>query len=84
MDVQGAGYQIIAYSNNYMVHQIPSFFGKCLKKTTEYFLKFIFFYLKVQTFRLIMENNFIQMAASAGHFPPLFKRIHNHIRSAEG
>ena len=27
----------------------------------------IFFYLKVQPFRLIMENNFIQMAASAGH-----------------
>ena len=26
-----------------------------------------FFYLKVQSFRLIMENNFIQMAASAGH-----------------
>ena len=25
------------------------------------------FYLKVQPFRLIMENNFIQMAASAGH-----------------
>ena len=24
-------------------------------------------YLKVQSFRLIMENNFIQMAASAGH-----------------
>ena len=40
-----------------------------LKKTTEYFLKFLFFYLKVQFFRLIwkMENNFIQMAASAGH-----------------
>ena len=26
-----------------------------------------FFYLKVQSFRLIMENNFIQMAALAGH-----------------
>ena len=26
-----------------------------------------FFYLKVQSFRLIMENNFIQMAASAVH-----------------
>ena len=33
------------------------FFGKCLK---------CFFYLKVQSFRLVMENNFIQMAASAG------------------
>ena len=36
-------------------------------KTTEYFLKFLFFYLKVQSFRLIMEYNFIQMDASAGH-----------------
>ena len=26
-----------------------------------------FFYLKVQSFRLIMENNFLQMAALAGH-----------------
>ena len=32
------------------------FFWKMLKKTTEYFLKF-FFYLKVQSFRLIVENN---------------------------
>ena len=56
------------------------FFGKCLKKTTEYFLKYIFFYLKVQFFRLIMENNFIQMAASAGQIivytiGPIFKHI---------
>ena len=44
------------------------YFGKCFQeKTTEYFLKFLFFYLKVQSFRLIMENNFIQMGASAGH-----------------
>ena len=43
------------------------FFGKCFKKTAEYYLKFILFYLKAQSFRLIMENNFIQMAASAGH-----------------
>ena len=49
------------------VRQIPFFFlENALKKTTEYFLKFLF-YLKVQSFRLIMENNFIQMAASAGH-----------------
>ena len=49
-------------------------------KTTEYFLNFLFFYLKVQSFRLIMENNFIQMAASAGHavvytIGPIFKHI---------
>ena len=37
------------------------------KKTTEDFLKFLFFYLKVQFFRLIRENNFIQIAGSAGH-----------------
>ena len=54
-------------------------FGKCFKKTTEYFLKF-FFYLKVQSFRLILENNFIQMAASAGNteaytIAPIFKHI---------
>ena len=39
-----------------------------------------FFYLKVQSFRLIMENNFIQMAASAGYVVayticPIFKHI---------
>lgn len=36
--------------------------------------------MKVQSFRLIMENNFIQMAASAGHavaytIGPIFKHI---------
>ena len=51
-----------------------------LKKTTEYFPKFRFFYLKVQSFRLIMENNFIQMAALDGHavaytIDPIFKHI---------
>ena len=40
------------------------FLENALKKTAEYFLKKLF-YLKVQSFRLIMENNFIQMAASA-------------------
>ena len=49
------------------------------KKTTEYFLKFLF-YLKVESFRLIMDNNFIQRAASAGHavaytIDPIFKLI---------
>ena len=32
-----------------------------------YIYQISFFYLKVQSFRLIMENNFIQKAASAGH-----------------
>ena len=50
-----------------------------LNKTTDYFLKFLF-YLKVQSFRLIMENNFIQMAVLAGHavvytICPIFKHI---------
>ena len=51
----------------YRVHQIPFFFGNALtKKLLNIFANF-FFYLKVQSFRLITENNFIQMAASAGH-----------------
>ena len=50
-----------------------------LKKPTEYFIKFLF-YLKVQSFWLIMENNFIQMTATAGHavaytIGPIFKDI---------
>ena len=48
------------------VHQIPFLFLENALKTTAYILKF-FYYLKVQSFRLIMENNFIPMAASAGH-----------------
>ena len=51
--------------DNYRIRQII-FLENALKKTTEYFQKFIFF-LKVQSFRLIKENNVIQMAASAGH-----------------
>ena len=48
-------------------------FWNYFKKTTEYFLKFLFLWL-------IMENNFIQMAASAGHavaytVGPIFKHI---------
>ena len=61
------------------VRQIPFFLENALKNTTEYFLKF-FSYLKVQSFRLIMENNFIQLVASAGHavaytIGPIFKHI---------
>ena len=40
--------------------------GNAKKKILNILSNF-FFYLKVQSFRLIMENNFIQMAASAGH-----------------
>ena len=42
------------------------FLENALKKLLNIFSNF-FFYLKVQSFWLIMENNFIQMAASAGH-----------------
>ena len=39
------------------------FSGKCFKrKLLNIFSNFFFFYLKVQSFRLIMKNNFIQMA----------------------
>ena len=52
-----------------------------LKKTTEYFLKFLF-YLKVQSFRLIIENNFIQTAdhAIAYTIGPIFKHITNCVQ----
>ena len=45
------------------VRQTTFYFWKCFKKTTEYFL----FHLKVQSFWLIIENNVIEMAASAGY-----------------
>ena len=56
------------------------FLENALEKTIEYFLKFLFFYLNVQSFRLIVKNKFIQMAASAGHavaytIGPIFKHI---------
>ena len=55
------------------------FLENVLKKLLNIFSNF-FLYLKVQSFRLIMENNFIQMAASAGHtvaytIGPIFKYI---------
>ena len=43
------------------------FFGKCFKKILLNIFSNFLLYLKLQSFRLIMENNFIQMAASAGH-----------------
>ena len=54
------------YSRKYSDSQIPFFLENALKKLLNIFLNF-FFYLKVQSFLLIMENNFIQMAATAGH-----------------
>ena len=52
---------------NYTVSQILLFFGKCFKKKLLNIFPNLFFYLKVQSFLLIMKNNFIQIAASAGH-----------------
>ena len=42
------------------------FLENALEKLLSIFLNF-FFYLKVQSFRLIIENNFIEMVASADH-----------------
>ena len=58
------------------------FFEKCLKKTLLNIYSNLFFYLKIQSFRLIMENNFIQMNASAGHalaytIGPIFRNIND-------
>ena len=53
----------------YRVHQIL-FFWKMLKKKLLNIFSNFFFYLKIQFFRLIMENNFFQLAASAGHAVP--------------
>ena len=66
----------------YRVRQI--LLENALKKTTEYFLNFLFFYLNVQSLCLIMENNFIQMAASADHavaytICPIFKHIIDYV-----
>ena len=51
------------------------FFENALKKPLS---QISFFYLKVQSFRLIKESKFIQMAASVGHavaytIGPIFK-----------
>ena len=68
------------FSNLIMGLPNTYFFFKCFKKKLlNIFLNF-FFYFKVQSFRLIMANNFIQMAASAGHavaytIGPIFKHI---------
>ena len=53
------------------VRQITFFLEICFKKNYWIFDQISFFYLKVQFFRLIMENNFIRMAASAGHADPI-------------
>ena len=56
------------------------FLENALKKKLLKMYSNFFIYLKVQSFRLIMENNFIQMGGSAGHavvyrIGPIFKHI---------
>ena len=46
-------------------YRVRSFWKMLKKKTTEYFLKLLFLF-ESTSFQLIMENNFIQMAASPG------------------
>ena len=53
LDCSGFTYLLQGQPNNFF-----------FENTAEYFLKFLFFYLKIQSYRLIMENNFIQMTAS--------------------
>ena len=63
------------YKNKYInTHCIGSvnylfFLENALKKKLLNIFSNLFFYMKVQSFQLIMENNFIHMAASAGHDP---------------
>ena len=69
----------IIYIYIYIQSPPNTFFWKMHKKLLNIFSNF-FTYLKVQAFRLIMENNFIQMAASTGHavvytFGPIFQHI---------
>ena len=63
----------------YRIRQKPFFFllKKVKKKLLNIFSNF-YFYLEVQSFGLVMENNFIQMDASAGQavvytIGPIFK-----------
>ena len=60
--------------------QPNTFFLENAKKKILNIFSNICSYLKVKSFRLIMENNFIQMTASAGHavvytIGPIFKHI---------
>ena len=71
---------------NYRVRQIIFFLENASTKSTEYFLKFLFLF-EVQSFRLIMETNFIQMVASAGHaytISPIFKHIIDCVQLSNG
>ena len=80
------GYELAI--NGFKKHNIGSPNTFCLenalKKLLNIFSNF-FFYLKVQYFRLIMENNFMPMAASAGHavaytIGSIFKHINDCVQ----
>ena len=69
------------YLKDYFHHKMPTlvlcsrndldffffFLENALKKKLLNIFSNFFFYLKVQSFRLIIQNNFIEMAAPAGH-----------------
>ena len=64
-------------SQKYSAHQMPFFWKNIFSN--------FFIYLKVQAFQLIMENNFIQMATSAGHalaytIGPILKHIIDFVK----
>ena len=66
MAVQPSGFFSIATCQKPQGPPSNFFLENALKKLLNIFSTF-FFYFKVQSFWLIMENNFIQMAASVGH-----------------
>ena len=64
----------------YRVHKISFFLENALKKTTEYFQKFLFLFKSS-----ILENNFIEMAASASYavaytIGSIFKHIIDYVQ----
>ena len=75
----------LVVENVYSVRQIPFFFKKFFKKKLLNVFSNFLFYLKVQSFRLIFENNCIQMTAPAGHaeaytIGTIFKHIIDYVQ----
>ena len=71
--------QPVRVPDNLLCTGSAKYFFLILKKLLIIFLNF-FFYLKVQSFPIIMENNFIQMTSPTGHavaytIGPIFKHI---------
>ena len=64
---------------------LNTFFLENALKTNYWIFSQFFFYLKVLSFRFIMEKNFIQMAELADHavaytIGPIFKHIINYVQ----